>query len=162
MPPVEAIDIDNIKEGALDNEAYPLVLINGSNFLEALSKIGHSTELNKVTLNKITEINKLLSEYKIYLSPRVLLMIKEFCLLGSALFDEGKREISEMTALDYAVAQKVLPKISGHGVRYGEFIEKLLKKLDEKSMPISFRRLTEIKEYGDREGNMQFYNFFTR
>ena len=64
------------------------------------------------------------------------------------------------TALDYAVAQKVLPMINGYGEQYHESLQRLLLERDRNTMPKCNEIIQTILKKGDI--NMQYYQFFAR
>lgn len=93
----------------------------------------------------------------IVFSPRVIKMISRYCASASRIMDTSK---NPYTALDYAIAQKILPMINGFGEEYADFIDRLETICSEPEMPISNRILKNIKIKGD--SNMQYYQFFHR
>ena len=84
-------------------------------------------------------------------------MIKRYCLAGKSIMDS---EENVYVALDYAVAQKILPLINGYGETYSEFLQKLLLECDQNTMPRCYELIQAILKKGNL--NMQYYQFFAR
>lgn len=129
---------------------------------EAFRKINDPAEWDSLVLDapivdKFNKIRILFKEVGVGLSPRVIGMIKRFCLAGKNFFDTSE---TSYISLDYAIAQKVLPMINGYGDSYGEFIGKLLLVCDKNSMPHCNEILNTIYKRGTV--NMQYYQFFSR
>ena len=87
-------------------------------------------------------------------------MIRNYIITGSKLF-KNPDDIAEpeIIALDYAVAQKLLPKISGEGNGFKEnFLEALRQIFGENGMWKCKNIIDRIISQGDL--NMQYYQFF--
>ncbi|MDA8226487.1 MAG: hypothetical protein M0T74_02070 [Desulfitobacterium hafniense] len=109
-------------------------------------------------VDKFNRISKIYQEdASISFSPRIIGMIKRFCLASKDLMDSSE---NSYVALDYAVAQKLLPIINGYGESYQKFIDNLLKECDKNTMPTCNKLLMEIQKKGTT--NMQNYQFFAR
>ena len=106
---------------------------------------------------KFNEIYKLFREAGVSVSPRILKMIKRYCVVGENLFDKSD---NIYVSLDYAIAQKILPLINGYGDKYKDFLIQLQEKCDKSSMPKCNEIIKNIIKKGDT--NMQYYQFFTR
>ena len=93
-------------------------------------------------------------------SPRVEIAMRKYWNVASRLmeYDEYNQIQKETVAFDYSVAQKILPKISGTGDEYSDWLQSFK----------SFCRLNDLKqcedilagiiEKGDR--NFKYYQFF--
>ncbi len=104
-------------------------------------------------------IKEKLSKQDIYVSPRVDITIKKYWLAASKIMEEDEYGNSpNIIALDYAVAQKILPKLMGSGEEYESFLEELKKYTNEKNLSYS----TELLDLMIRRGNrqMKYYQFF--
>ena len=75
----------------------------------------------------------------------------KFVSIGASLFDGGRT-----TAVDYAVAQKILPMVKGSGPQFRERLEELLALAA--NYPVTEGIVREILVRGDR--NLNFYQFF--
>lgn len=81
--------------------------------------------------------------------------------MASKLFDRtedsAKRDPS-IIALDYAISQKILPKINGYGEEYCEWLKELMRKCEENYLIRAKEIIADIIEKGD--ANMSYYQFF--
>lgn len=113
--------------------------------------------MDENTIEKFNDINNTLRVNGLFISPRVMTMIKNYCVVGSTLFD---KKMNRFPALDYAVAQKILPMINGYGETYKIFLNNLLKTCDKNNMPVCNRIIQDIIKKGDL--NMAYYQFFAK
>ena len=125
--------------------------------LERVFGVKPEQSLDDSIAEKFNDINNFLRENQLYLSPRVIIMIKNYCISGEKLFDKSK---NRYVALDYAIAQKVMPMINGFGDGYKEFLESLKLLCDKADMPVCNEILDDIIRKGDN--NMQYYQFFSK
>lgn len=146
----------NFMDAELKDE-YPLVRY--SIFDQLCSKdYLNSEKIDKSVLDKLNTIRTIFSnEVGINLSPRVIRMITRYCLASDGLIDTSE---TSYAALDYAVAQKVLPMIDGYGEKYQSLVDKLMVACSSTSMPICFNLLSKIQKKG--KDNMHYYQFFAR
>lgn len=106
------------------------------------SKWKSDEELIKKTLQQIKD--KIESNSSgIILSPRKELAIKRYCKVATGIL-EG----NSYTALDYAVAQHVLPLINGRGEQFEEILKGLKAEFIDKEMFKSEKLLNKILERG--------------
>ena len=61
-------------------------------------------------------------------------------------------------ALDYAVAQKILPKIQGNGEQYRNWLKELLGFCENNYLTVCSRIIGDIIDRGDLQ--MKYYQFF--
>lgn len=150
------IEIEDYEEARLEND-YPLVeysIFKEINTPECWS----STKLDASVAEKFNRIKTIYQEKAgLSFSPRIISMIKHYCLASKNLMDSSE---NNYVALDYAVAQKLLPLINGYGETYDKFIDTLLKECDKNTMPNCSKLLLDIKNRG--AANLQNYQFFTR
>lgn len=105
------------------------------------------------------EIVGTLRAQRIAVSPRVDKAVKHFWVVASKCFEEGERGAkAEIVALDYAVAQRILPKITGSGEAFRTWLEELKSICDKHGLYKSAGILTNIISHGD--GQMMYYQFF--
>lgn len=135
---------------------YPLVTY------ECFAKLNdseqwRSSSLEIAIVDKFNRIRTCFQEVGINFSPRIIGMIKRYCLAGKSIMDS---EENVYVALDYAVAQKILPLINGYGETYSEFLQKLLLECDQNTMPRCYELIQAILKKGNL--NMQYYQFFAR
>ena len=83
----------------------------------------------------------------------------KYCASGVELFERDTMGRSaETIALDYAISQKLLPKISGFGDEYLAWLDSLVKICAEESFGQSEQIIKDIITRGNAE--MKYYQFF--
>lgn len=147
--------IDELPEVDVLDE-YPLVTFNCFAKLND-PKQWVSSSLEIAIAEKFNRIRTCFQEIGINFSPRIIGMIKKYCLASKSIMDSQE---NVYVALDYAVAQKILPLINGYGETYAEFLHKLLLECDQNTMPRCYELLQVILKKGNL--NMQYYQFFAR
>lgn len=92
------------------------------------------------------------------ISPRTKTAMKRYCAVASQLLESplGDRD-PWIIALDYAIAQRLLPKLQGNG-DYRKPLEDLGRLLQNNSLTLSAELVGNMLRQGDR--NMQYYQFF--
>nr|WP_315254116.1 AAA family ATPase [uncultured Flavobacterium sp.] len=93
------------------------------------------------TFNKIKE--RLESNHTIIISPRKEIAVYKYCKVATGLL-KGNSYV----ALDYAIAQHILPSINGRGESFQKLLEGLKSDLNDKGMSKSEKLLTKIIERG--------------
>jgi hypothetical protein len=88
------------------------------------------------------------------ISPRKIKTIARYCSQANPIM----RTERELLALDYAVAQHILPMISGHGEAYRHRLEGILATFEKHGLDMSAKRLHQIIETGKQD--LDSYNFF--
>ena len=94
----------------------------------------------------------------ISISPRIQEMINQYLSVGYDLFEKTEITAKEFVALDYAISQKLLPKIDGYGEDYRKFLNNLEEIFDDNNMMKSKGITKRILDKGDK--NMEYYQFF--
>ena len=95
----------------------------------------------------------------ISVGPRTKIAIHNYCIVGEQLFDTtGTQDVSAIIAVDYAIAQRVLPKIQGNGTNYQNALKEFSKELRANNLRRSADILTRIIQNGDN--NMHYYQYF--
>lgn len=111
-------------------------------------------EIQKIYEAVVTHLRKV----KVYISPRVEIAIKRYWSVASSLFEKELGIEPPVVALDYAIAQKVLPKIQGHGGDYEKWLEELRGILNKNDMNMSAKIVKDIAERGVQQ--MKYFQFF--
>ena len=115
---------------------------------------------------KFTEVEKIyniilskMREQRFFVSPRNSIAIKDYWAVASKVFveDEAQTE-APIVALDYAVAQKLLPKIIGNGESFMTWLEDFRNTCNSNDLKKSAKILQDILTRGNQ--NMQYYQFF--
>mgnify|MGYP000846661279 CR=1 FL=1 len=104
------------------------------------------------------QIYNLFRENNISISPRIQEMINQYLSVGYDLFEKTEITAKEFVALDYAISQKLLPKIDGYGEDYRKFLNNLEEIFDDNNMMKSKGITKRILDKGDK--NMEYYQFF--
>lgn len=100
-----------------------------------------------------------LSKQEMYISPRVDIAIQKYWAVASRLMEEDEYGNSpSLVALDYAVAQKILPKIIGSGDEYEAWLDDLKTFCNNKGLVYSANILGTVISRGNK--NMKYYQFF--
>lgn len=113
-------------------------------------------ELDKTSVEILTKVINCIKESGASISPRVLKMIKNYCVIGNKYFEILE---NNYIALDYAISQKLLPLLEGYGTEYEKFLTKL-KNIVEKELPRTSHLLENIIIKGNN--NMKHFNFFCK
>lgn len=150
------IDIEDMEMEYSNFDEYPMISYDVFNAL-CLPQKWESQKLDSAIIDKFNKIRMCFQDVGISFSPRILGMIKKYCLASRGLFDVSE---NAYVALDYSIAQKVLPIINGYGDRYQLFLDKLLQECDQNTMPRCYEILQSILRRGNL--NMQYYQFFSR
>ena len=91
------------------------------------------------------------------LSPRNILAVENYCIAASRF--EGD-QMSLERALDFAVLQKVLPTISGYGIRCEKLVNSLIDLANEYQLSETLEKLEDMRNAA--AVNSLFYQFFVR
>lgn len=148
-----SLDINNIMD-VPEMDTQPIISYDQ---LDKFFGVEYGQNLDDNVADKFNDINKYLRDNQLHLSPRVIIMIRNYCIAGENLFDKSE---NRYVALDYAIAQKVLPMINGFGDTYKDFLESLQLLCDKADMPLCNKIIQEIIVKGDN--NMQYYQFFAK
>ena len=112
-----------------------------------------------VTQKLYDGIISLLKKQKTVVSPRTELAIRRYWTVASTLMEKDELDIDpSVIALDYAIAQKILPKIQGNGEQYRNWLKELLGFCENNYLTVCSRIIGEIIDRGDLQ--MKYYQFF--
>ncbi len=97
---------------------------------------------------------------KISVSARADAAIRRYWSTAQKLFenDSNYGTDASIVALDYAVAQRILPHINGNGEKYGDRLKEIQKFCSDKNLRISAEVISDIIKNG--EDSMQYFQFF--
>ena len=110
---------------------------------------------------KIYDMNLLphLRKARILVSPRTEIAIKRYWGIASKRLEKDEYgNDASIVALDYAIAQKILPKIIGNGDDFSKWLEELRNICSSYNLIISAKIIKEIIERGNEQ--MKYYQFF--
>lgn len=100
-----------------------------------------------------------LREKQFSVSPRVDKAIKRYWAAAAKHFEEDETKTSaEVVALDYAVAQRILPKIMGNGEAFEKWLDELRSLCSNHELNMSAKILKDIIDRGKQK--MKYYEFF--
>lgn len=94
----------------------------------------------------------------LHISPRKEVAIKQYCYRARSLMSVLSEDNDDLTALDFAILQHILPQVRGNGRKFSERLNKLKKKLIEKELRRSAARLEKMINFGASE--LDTYDFF--
>lgn len=117
------------------------------------------TRMDMETQKIYDDIKRQLIPLDIYISPRVDIAINKYWRVASSIMEEDEYEISpNIIALDFAISQKVLPKIMGNGDEYKTNLSKLRDICATNNLLRSTDIMDSILSRGERQ--MKYYQFF--
>lgn len=100
-----------------------------------------------------------LREKKFTVSPRVDAAIKRYWVIASKYFEKDDTGTDpKFIALDYAVAQRILPKINGNGEEFEKWLKDFGSLCSNNGLNTSATMLKDIIERGNQQ--MKYYQFF--
>ncbi len=100
-----------------------------------------------------------LREQKFLVSSRVDKAIKRYWSVASKYFEmDDTKTDATIIALDYAISQRILPKINGNGEEFEKWLNELSSLCSSNGLNTSATILKEIIERGNRQ--MKDYRFF--
>ncbi len=100
-----------------------------------------------------------LREKRFSVSPRIDKAIKCFWAAAAKHFEEDETKTSaEFVALDYAVAQRILPKIVGNGEAFEKWLDDFRSFCSNHELNMSAKILKDIIDRGNQK--MKYYEFF--
>ncbi|MBQ5890265.1 MAG: hypothetical protein IIW73_04870 [Clostridia bacterium] len=116
------------------------------------------TEMSGVAKSIYEELLGKCRTAKINVSTRVDNAIRMYWSAAQRLFESSADTDASISALDYAVAQRILPHIDGSGVNFGERLKEIQQFCSDKNLRLSAEILQEIIHTGI--DSMQYYHFF--
>lgn len=100
-----------------------------------------------------------LRENRILVSPRIDKAIKRYWASASKCFEmDETKTAAEIVALDYAVAQRILPKFVGNGEPFEKWLEDFRSLCSSFGLNMSAEIIRDIIDRGNQQ--MKYYQFF--
>lgn len=100
-----------------------------------------------------------LREKKFTVSPRIDIAIKRYWATASKYFEMDDTKTAAPTiALDYAIAQRILPKIGGNGEEFEKWLKEFSSLCSSNGLNTSAAIVKDIIERGNQQ--MKYYQFF--
>ncbi len=136
-------------------------LIPWESFVSALSVDSNNTiQLSSVVKEIYDAVLGQLKFAHITISPRADFAVRRYWSVAQAVFEDELEYGADasIVALDYAIAQRILPHISGSGNVFGDALRTLAKLCNDRNLRISADVINEIIRKGD--DNMSYYQYF--
>lgn len=92
------------------------------------------------------------------ISPRVEDIVTSYCSVAQNVFESKDNIAPSIVALDYAVSQKLITKISGSGNEYKTLLNELNVYCKEQNLNLTVKQLDRIIDHGDK--SMNYYEYF--
>lgn len=122
-------------------------IITWDNFTKAFSK---TAELNPITQKGMKEIYKLFNDYGMSVSPRTQVGIKKYVMAAQEIMEDEPNTLAREKALDFAVVQKLLPKINGYYSVYERFFDSLKQLCKEYNLSMTEDAVMKIIDAQER------------
>ena len=117
-----------------------------------------SSTVMETQANSIYEkIKDFFTELKQPISPRVERSVTSYCSVAQNIFEAKDNIAPSIVALDYAVSQKLITKISGNGSVYKDALNKLNTFCKEQNLNLTAQQLDRIIDHGK---DMDYYEYF--
>lgn len=98
-------------------------------------------------------------EKKFTVSPRIDIAIKRYWAIASKYFEmDDTKTVAPTIALDYAIAQRILPKIGGNGEEFEKWLKEFSSLCSSNGLNTSAAIVKDIIERGNQQ--MKYYQFF--
>lgn len=100
-----------------------------------------------------------LREKEFTVSPRIDIAIKRYWAIASKYFEmDDTKTVAPTIALDYAIAQRILPKIGGNGEEFEKWLKEFSSLCSSNGLNTSAAIVKDIIERGNQQ--MKYYQFF--
>lgn len=131
-----------------------LLPVRFSNILNIFAK---KTDVNESISNVLDNIFSLCRNCNMSISPRIQIAIKNYIAAAQINMEDETGVQAKEKALDYAILQKILPKINGYYDSYKTFFEKLTQICDENHLYMTKKAIDDIKNM--QEQNMGYCQY---
>lgn len=142
----------NLKEQPHENSDIQIVTWN--NFIETFTQ---NEELNSVTEKAIKDIYKLFNDYGMTVSQRIQNGIRKYVKTAQCIMENEADVLAREKALDFAIVQKLLPKINGYYSVYERFFDSLRQICKEYHLKMTEEAITNIID--SQERNMGYCQY---
>lgn len=124
-------------------------------FIPAKDECFFTPELQKCYESIVAKLR----EKKFTVSPRIDIAIKRYWAIASKYFEMDDTKTAAPTiALDYAIAQRILPKIGGNGEEFEKWLKEFSSLCSSNGLNTSAAIVKDIIERGNQQ--MKYYQFF--
>lgn len=129
-------------------------IITWESFYSAFSK---DTELRPITQKAINEIYEIFNAYGMNVSPRIQLGIEKYVKAAQGIMEDENDVLAREKALDFAIVQKLLPKINGYYTLYERFFDSLKQLCTEYNLKMTEEAIIKIVD--SQERNMGYCQY---
>jgi nucleoside-triphosphatase THEP1 len=136
----------NIKKNTSES-SKATEIITWKNFQNTFSK---KSELNIITNNALKAIYKLFNDYGMSVSPRIDKIIENYIMAAQEIMEDEPNTLAREKALDFAVVQKLLPKINGYYNIYERFFDSLKQLCKEYNLNMTEDAIIKIIDAQER------------
>ena len=153
------ITLPQPKNFAVDKTINPdnYLPINWKDLYEALSHTNQ--QFLSIEEDIFAELKRIFKKMNSPIAPRTEKNLRNYCLVARELFKDENGTQKEIVAIDYAIVQKLLPKISGTGNDYKKVLEELLDLCKKNGLYRSEGMLSKILSNGN-ESLVNNYDYF--
>ena len=128
--------------------------ISWENFVKAFAR---GTELRPITQKALSDIYTLFEDYGMNVSPRIRLNIENYVKATQETMEDEADVLRREKALDFAIVQKLLPKINGYYTNYARFFDSLNQLCKEHNLKMTEKSVAKIVE--NQERNMGYCQY---
>lgn len=128
--------------------------VSWTNFVQAFSV---DSELLMSTQNTLKSIYDIFNKYGMSVSPRIRLGIEKYVKAAKEIMYDDQGIMSREKAVDYAILQKLLPKINGYYSRYEGFFKEMNQICTENHLMMTKKAIEDMETAQER--NMGYCQF---
>ena len=114
-------------------------------------------EMHPITVNALKIIYKLFNDYGMNVSARLQLCIKNYIVAAQAIMENETDALARERALDFAIIQKLRPKINGYYTIYERFFDALKQACQEYKLKMTEEAINKIIDA--QESNMGYCQY---
>lgn len=148
------IKLPKVEPKIISNTTSASEIITWNSFYHAFST---GTQLNPITHKAIKEIYKLFGDYGMSVSPRIQRCIERYVKTAQVIMEDEADVLAREKALDFAVVQKLLPKINGYYSTYERFFDTLKQLCKEYNLNMTEEAINKIVD--SQERNMGYCQY---
>lgn len=145
----------------IDESALQLLPVSSENMDALFGLYSEAPELELEEQSALESISEVLNDSAadkgraIHISQRKISAIRQYCGRSRSIMRSTGNEV---TALDWAIIQHVLPQVRGHGNKFGNRLITLKKRLEDHGLEMSAEYLDQMISYG--QNDLHSYEFF--
>ena len=139
----------------LPTDALPKELISWKALSDTFNN--RRGEIPSITQNALKVIYKLFNDYGMNVSARLQLCIKNYILAAQAIMEDETDTLAREKALDFAIVQKLLPKINGYYTVYERFFDALKQACQEYNLKMTEEAVNKLIDA--QENNMGYCQY---